>query len=202
METTIFPTKGNLLHAKKSLSLARLGFDLMDRKRNILIRELVVLVAKAKKLRNRIEQTYAQAYHALQQANMTMGLVQDLAGGIEIEQGVHLTYRSVMGVEIPKVTMTSTKPKMPYGFSDTNSRFDQAYLSFEQAKQITIVLAEVENSVCRLTNEIKKTQRRANALHNIIIPRLEKRIKWITESLDEKEREEFGRLKVIKKRTP
>lgn len=200
MILSVVPTKGNLLATQKSLELAEVGFDLMDRKRNILIRELVSLVATSKELRHTIESTYAEAYQALQQANITLGLVEHLATGIDIDHGVRITYRSVMGVEIPKVSLVIEERKMSYGFTDTNSSFDRAFLRFQRAKEITVVLAETENSICRLTNEIKKTQRRANALQNIIIPQLTERIKWIKEALDEKEREEFSRLKVLKKR--
>ena len=199
MAMPVFPTKGNLINTKKSLSLAKLGFDLMDRKRNILIREMVSLVDKAKSIRGEIESTYAEAYRALQTANITMGVIDSIANGIDVECGVEITYRSVMGVEIPRVSLHSTLPAKAYGLMDTNSQFDVAYVNFQRAKELTVVLAEVENSVCRLANEIKKTQRRANALHNIIIPQFEETIKMISESLDEKEREEFSRLKVIKK---
>lgn len=202
MAVTVFPTKGNLINTKKSLSLASLGYDLMDRKRNILVREMVALIDTAKSIRGEIEKTYSEAYRALQKANITLGVIENIANGIEVEKGVHITYRSVMGVEIPKVSMNSvTKHHPSYGFSGTNSQFDIAYRSFERAKEFTVVLAEVENSVYRLANEIKKTQRRANALHNIIIPQFEETIKFITDSLEEKEREEFSRLKVIKKNT-
>jgi V/A-type H+-transporting ATPase subunit D len=202
MAVTVFPTKGNLINTKKSLSLASLGYDLMDRKRNILVREMVALIDTAKSIRGEIEKTYSEAYKALQRANITLGVIENIANGIEVEKGVHITYRSVMGVEIPKVSMNPTMKHHPsYGFSGTNSQFDIAYRSFERAKEFTVVLAEVENSVYRLANEIKKTQRRANALHNIIIPQFEETIKFITDSLEEKEREEFSRLKVIKKNT-
>ena len=202
MAVTVFPTKGNLINTKKSLSLASLGYDLMDRKRNILVREMVALIDTAKSIRGEIEKTYSEAYKALQRANITLGVIENSANGIEVEKGVHITYRSVMGVEIPKVSINPTMKHHPsYGFSGTNSQFDIAYRSFERAKEFTVVLAEVENSVYRLANEIKKTQRRANALHNIIIPQFEETIKFITDSLEEKEREEFSRLKVIKKNT-
>lgn len=199
MAMAVFPTKGNLINTKKSLSLATLGFELMDRKRNILVREMVALIDTAKAIRGDIEETYSKAYKALQTANITMGIIENIAGGIEIENGVHITYRSVMGVEIPKVTLNSTQPEKTYGFTDTNSQFDVAYACFEKVKHLTVTLAEVDNSVCRLANEIKKTQRRANALSNIIIPQFESTIKFISDSLEEKEREEFSRLKVIKR---
>ncbi len=199
MAQAVFPTKGNLINTKKSLSLAKLGFDLMDRKRNILVREMVALMDEAKQVRSQIEETYATAYRALQNANITLGVIESIANGIEVENGVHITYRSVMGVEIPRVTLHSTQPSTVYGFTGTNSQFDIAYISFEKAKEFTVMLAAIENSVYRLANEIKKTQRRANALSNIIIPQFEETIKMITEALEEKEREEFSRLKVIKK---
>ena len=63
---------------------------------------------------------------------------------------------------------------------------------------LTAQLAEIENSVCRLADAVEKTQKRSNALNNIMIPRLEETVKFITQALDEKEREEFSRLKVIK----
>ncbi len=75
---------------------------------------------------------------------------------------------------------------------------DYAYECFYRVKELTVVLAEVENSVYRLANTIRKTQKRANALKNISIPRFEETIKFISESLEEKEREEFSRQKVIK----
>ena len=67
-----------------------------------------------------------------------------------------------------------------------------------EGEDITAELAEVENSVYRLATAVNKTQKRANALKNIILPRLTSTVKYITDSLEEKEREDFSRLKVIK----
>ena len=194
----VFATKGNLILYKKALKLAALGYELLDRKRNILIRELMSLVDKAGELRGSIEDTYKEAYSALQLANISMGLVTPYANCIPVETGVEISTRSVMGVELPKVTLKERPLKVTYGFSQTDSQLDRAYLAFEKVKQTTAVLAEVENSIYRLSVAIKKTQRRANALQNIIIPRNERIVKFITDSLEEKDREEFSRMKVIK----
>ena len=194
----VFATKGNLILYKKALKLAALGYELLDRKRNILIRELMSLVDKAGELRGSIEDTYKEAYSALQLANISMGLVTPYANCIPVETGVEISTRSVMGVELPKVTLKERPLKVTYGFSQTDSQLDRAYLAFEKVKQTTAVLAEVENSIYRLSVAIKKTQRRANALQNIIIPRNEHIVKFITDSLEEKDREEFSRMKVIK----
>lgn len=195
----VFPTKGNLMNVKKSLQLARMGFELLDRKRNILIRELMGLVDTAKKLRSRISGTYGKAYFALQRANITLGVIDEISKSIPIEDGLEIQYRSVMGVELPIVKLNANEePDFCYGFAGTNSQLDNAYLCFHQVKLMTAQLAEIENSIYRLANAIKKTQSRANALKNIIIPDFEYSSKFITDALEEKEREEFSRLKVIK----
>ena len=198
MADRVFPTKGNLLALKKSLSLAKLGYELLDRKRNVLIRELMTMVDEAKALRASITDIYKEAYAALQRVNITMGIVSRLTDAIPEENGVNVTYRSVMGVELPKLTLEE-RPIVPeYGFENTDESFDIAYIAFNRVKQMTARLAEIDNSVFRLANAISKTQTRANALKNIVIPRYEKNIRYISDSLEEKEREEFSRQKVIK----
>ena len=104
MANQVFPTKGNLMAAKRSLVLARLGYDLMDRKRNVLIRELMQLVDRAKELRGSIEKTYEIAYAELQDANITLGVVERFVYAVPIDDRIEIETRTVMGVEIPKVT--------------------------------------------------------------------------------------------------
>lgn len=160
----VTPTKGSLMAIQKSLSLSTLGFELLDRKRNILIREMMLLIDKVKSLRGEISSTYREAYEALQEANVTLGMVQETAMAVPVDDGVTITYRSVMGVEIPNVRLAESEIRMCYGLDRTNSRLDYAYVCFQKAKRVTALLAEVENSVYRLANAIRKTQRRANAL--------------------------------------
>ena len=198
MAQQVFPTKSNLMATKRSLALATQGYDLMDRKRNILVREMMQLIDRAAGIQDRISAAYAEAYEALKKANIMLGSVGGYAAGVPVERGVQMSTRSVMGVELPKVTLKERPLKVTYGFSQTDSQLDRAYLAFEKVKQTTAVLAEVENSIYRLSVAIKKTQRRANALQNIIIPRNEHIVKFITDSLEEKDREEFSRMKVIK----
>lgn len=131
-EQQVFATKGNLILYKKALKLAALGYELLDRKRNILIRELMSLVDKAGELRGSIEDTYKEAYSALQLANISMGLVTPYANCIPVETGVEISTRSVMGVELPKVTLKERPLKVTYGFSQTDSQLDRAYLAFEK----------------------------------------------------------------------
>lgn len=200
MAELVFPTKGSLIKVKRSLYQANLGYELMDRKRNILIREMVMLLDKAKELRGSIEEIYETAYLALQRINITLGVTESLGKAVPIEEGIEISYRSVMGVELPIVRLTSTsKIELSYGLAQTNSYFDYAYKCFNKVKELTIILAEVENCIYRLAIAIKKTQKRANALKNILIPKFQEQERYITNSLEEKEREEFFRQKVIKK---
>ncbi|MBE6852304.1 MAG: V-type ATP synthase subunit D [Ruminococcus sp.] len=200
MTEQIFPTKGNLMKAKKDLALSRLGYELMSRKRNILIRELMELVDSANEIRFEIEETYKKAYSALQEANVRLGLIETFAKAVPVEESLSVSYRSVMGVEIPMVSIEPVMPVAPYGFYDTNAELDEAYILFSRVKVMTAKLAEVENGIYRLAVAIKKTQKRANALKNILIPKFTGISKYISDSLEEKEREEFSRLKVIKTR--
>lgn len=198
MAEQVFPTKGNLIKTKRSLLQAKQGFELMDRKRNVLIREMVALTDKSKLIRGNIEQTYENAYSALQKANITLGSVSTLTQFVPEENGIEISFRSVMGVELPTVVLEN-KPVIPqYDIAMTNSYLDIAFLCFNETKRLTAVLAEIENSIYRLAIAIKKTQKRTNALKNIIIPRYESQLQFITNSLEEKEREEFSRQKVIK----
>lgn len=200
MAEQIFPTKGNLIKMKRSLKQAQLGYELMDRKRNILIREMVNLTAEAKQLRSTIDETYDAAYKALQRANISMGVVSDVAKAIPVDSSLELNVRSVMGVELPQLSsQPREEQELPYGMMRTNSSFDYAYICFNKAKDITVRLAEIENSIYRLAVSIKKTQKRANALKNIMIPKFHSAVRYISNALEEKEREEFSRQKVIKK---
>lgn len=198
MALKVVPTKGNLIAMKKSLQLANLGYNLMDQKRNVLIKEMMTLLDDVKLIRDQITSSYQEAYDALQEANISMGLITDIVNSTPEDYGISIAYRSVMGVEIPKIAYDKQPLKMTYDIERSNSKVDYAYNCFYNVKQLTVLLAEVENSVYRLANTIRKTQKRANALRNISIPRFESTIKVISEALEKKEREEFTRQKVIK----
>jgi V/A-type H+-transporting ATPase subunit D len=173
----------------------------MDRKRNILIREMVSLSDKSKKMRGIIEEAFSNAYNALQTSHIMLGSDTSAISQTPLDESLHLSSRSVMGVEIPTVTLNpnvDALKKPQYTIHSTDSHFDYAYMLFGRAKRLAADLAEIENSIYRLALAIKKTQKRANALENVLIPMYERQVKFITGALEEKEREEFSRQKVIK----
>lgn len=201
MNINTVPTKGNLILAKNSLALARQGFDLMDKKRNILIHELMDLIDEASSIQNEIDVTFRSAYKALQTVNIEMGIknVELLSSTVPIEDSISIKYRSIMGTEIPIVTAKNSINTPSYAFYDTRMSLDRATKEFAKVKELTIRLSSIENAAYRLANSIKKTQKRANALQNITIPLYTELTFSIQNALEEKEREEFTRLKVIKR---
>ncbi len=200
MDPNTFPTKGNLILAKNSLALAKQGYELMDKKRNILIRELMELIDKARDIQTEIDGTFTSAYTALQKANIEMGIrnVEDLSFTIPEENSIEIKQRSIMGTEIPLVDFELEDEKPTYSFFNTRVSLDEATSSFRKVKELTLRLATIENSAYRLAASINKTQKRANALKNITIPNYSQLVHDIQNALEEKEREEFTRLKVIK----
>ena len=201
MDPNTFPTKGNLILAKNSLALAKQGFELMDKKRNILIKELMNLIDEASTIQSEIDTTFSNAYNALQRVNIEMGIhnVSEIAKTISEEDTISIKLRSIMGTEIPLVEFDKSPKKAPYSFHGTKLSLDEAYYEFNKVKELTIRLSMIETSAYRLATNIKKTQKRANALQNITIPRYTSLVASIQSALEEKEREEFTRLKVIKR---
>lgn len=202
MDPNSFPTKGNLILAKNSLALAKQGYELMDKKRNILIRELMDMIEQAEEVQNAILGTYNTAYQALEKANIELGInyVMEFASSVPLEEDVNIKTRSIMGVEIPYMKYEPRDLSPTYSFYGSTEALDTARVAFEKVKELTIKLAGIENAAYRLAANVKKTQKRANALKNITIPRYEELTKSISNALEEKEREEFTRLKVIKSR--
>lgn len=201
MDPNTFPTKGNLILAKNSLRLAKQGYELMDKKRNILIRELMDLIDEAKGIQTEIDSTFSLAYKCLQKANIEMGInyVDEISHNVPLDTSFRIKTRSIMGTEIPLVEYDDTTNEPVYGFYSTRVSLDKAKVAFEKVKDLTAKLSMVENSAYRLATNIKKTQKRANALNNITIPHYEALSRSIQNELEEKEREEFTRLKVIKR---
>ena len=201
MDPREFPTKGNLMLAKNFLSLAHQGYDLMDKKRNILLKELMSLIDEAKDIQEQIDTTFTKAYACLQRANIEHGIskVQELAFTVPIEDSIRIQTRSIMGTEIPYVKYDAKQNDLTYAFSTTHESIDIVREAFREVKDLTIKLSMVENAAYRLATNIKKTQKRANALKNITIPMYSNLVYTINNALEEKEREEFTRLKVIKK---
>jgi V/A-type H+/Na+-transporting ATPase subunit D len=196
------PTKTNLLKLKDELKFARLGYDLLDQKRNILILELLNLVDQASDYQARVEKALADAYDALKNAALEMGTLElvQLSRSVHIEADISLKQRRVMGVSLPVVETEFTEHPPYYSPTGTSFWADGALREFRNALEMMGRLAELKVSIMRLASEVKKTIRKVNALEKIAIPDLKETVAFIGNRLEENERDMFVLMKMVKDR--
>jgi len=202
MQENIAPTKANLMTAQVALDFSKKGYELLDKKRNVLIREMMSFMDRAKVIQQKMQGIFKEAYEALIMANITIGIneVNEVAESIPQATEFTILTQSIMGVEIPQIKYEKRELEPYYSFYHTNTALDVALKEFHRVKYLIYELAEIEDSVYKLATEIKRTQKRTNALKNIQIPKYKALVKMISEMLEEKEREDFFRLKVLKKK--
>jgi V/A-type H+/Na+-transporting ATPase subunit D len=199
---SVSPTRINLIQTKRTLSLAESGKDILERKRDILLRELRHSIFEAEKSRDELSEALAKAYRSLSEAKMAKSgeTIDTIALGSSYEADFLLDYKSIMGVVVPIVEFQSEIDVKPdYGFANTSAHLDEAFKEFYGVLDYVAELARAEGITFQLANDIRKTQRRVNALNFVLIPKYRETVNSIELVLEEKEREEFVRTKKIKK---
>ena len=200
MDYTLAPTRSNLMRIKDELAFSRLGYDLLDQKRSILVSELLTLVDQAVDYQERVERALNEARESLQDAIMHMGRlkVSNLAGSVDIDSEITLSSRKVMGVVLPKVT-TSFSGSGPFFSPEGTSMLSEVALNkYSEALSLMGQLAELKVSIMRLAREVKKTIRKVNSLEKLVIPDKEETVKYLLSRIEEAERESFILLKTVK----
>jgi V/A-type H+-transporting ATPase subunit D len=194
-------TKIELLKYKRSSQVAVMVQKILDDKRKVLLKNIEEMITEANKARGGIWEPFQDVYKSVNDAYLSLGTstVDSVAQSTPAVMEVDTKVKRIVDVSIPTLNVTEKDTKsMPYGFADTNSSIDRA------AKQIKALLpkickaAEYENSIFALAKALEKTQKLLNALENVIIPQYRLRIKFILATLEEREREEFARLKKVK----
>jgi V/A-type H+-transporting ATPase subunit D len=198
----IAPTRSNLLRVRQTLALAREGYEILDKKREVLTTELVHVAHEAAMLQRAVWQQLAEAYQALEAARLSMGRERLEWAALSVTETTEVEIRlhSIMGVVLPAVKAHGQPPEMPYSLGDTTVTLDEAVARFRRVLEEIPVLSETMTTVWRLARELQKTQRRVNALQYIFIPQYEETVAFIESTLEEREREETFRLKRIKSR--
>ena len=196
----VAPTRMNLIRIKNELRFAREGYEILDRKREVLTTELVRVAHEADILQKEVWKLLETAYSALERARLAMGSdhVEWAALAASKTVDVHLKLRGIMGVAVPVIEARGDLPKMLYSLSGTNASLDEAAAAFREVVIKTPQLSMLVTTVWRLAGELRKTQRRVNALQHIFIPSYEETVAFIVSSLEEREREETFRLKWLK----
>ncbi|MBQ1235861.1 MAG: V-type ATP synthase subunit D [Oscillospiraceae bacterium] len=202
--STIIPTRMVLKQLKARLKTARRGHKLLKDKRDEMMRQFMDIVKRNKELRTNVEQGLTDAFAALQVASAVMSpeiLEQSL---LYPRQSVELDvkYKNIMSVNVPLYQYSTksgdTADIYPYGFAQTSGELDDAMEYMSKVFEDMLKLAEVEKSMQLLAEEIEKTRRRVNALEYVMIPDLEKNIKYITMKLEENENATKVRLLKVK----
>ena len=199
--SSILPTKSNLIKLKKTISLSKQGQELLEKKKYILLKEKEKYDSEKKKIEQEYKLQKEKAFKLLQNANVDLGInnVSIIAYNIEIDNEIDIKYKTVMGVEIPEIAYNyDSKPNINFGLLDTTISVDEAIIAFKKLKILLVNLTRLEIIIKRLNNAIEKVQKRSNSLKDIVIPNYEKYEKHIQEILEERDREEFTRMKMIK----
>ena len=201
---TITPTRMVLNQMKGRLKTASRGHKLLKDKRDELMRQFMDVVRRNKELREKVEAGLTDAFAALQVASAVMSpdmLEQSL---IYPRQSVALdvSYKNIMSVNVPvydfKTRSAEPGEIYPYGFAQTSGELDDALSALSGVFRDMLELAQVEKTMQLLAQEIEKTRRRVNALEYVMIPDLQKNIKYISMKLEENENSTKVRLMKVK----
>lgn len=197
------PTRSNLIRIKQELQFIREGYEILDRKREVLASELIRVAHDAEVLQKEVWDLLPPAYRAIEQAQLIMGRerLEWAALAVNKTVDVRLRVHGVMGVPIPEIQTTGEPPDMAYSPGDTNASLDEASQAFREVLARIPELSMKVTAVWRLAVELRKTQRRVNSLQYIFIPDYEETISFINSTLEEREREEIFMLKLFKDRT-
>jgi V/A-type H+/Na+-transporting ATPase subunit D len=198
----VAPTKSNLLALRRQLAVAEEGYDLLEQKRQILIFELMSRISRAREVEQRAADMLRQAFAALQRATLDVGaLALDRAIlGVKIVHSLEITSQRLMGLRLPRVAARIETPAAHFGVGGTSVSCDVAQRRFLEVLPLLAELTELQNAVVCLALELRKTQRRCNALTKTFIPSYQQTITYIVGALEERDRETFVTMKLIRSR--
>ena len=201
----VHPTRTELLSVRKRIDLASKGHKLLKEKRDALVIEVFDALGDVSGARQSLSQDLSHARDSLSVSEGVLGAyhVDSLASASESIPDLVVHQDNFMGVKIPRVNIDYgyfSSLKRNYGLTKTSAVFDESVEYFSKALKNILSLVEREEAIRRMCLELGKTKRRVNALEHIIIPRLDHTRDYIQMRLDEIERENFIRLKLVKKK--
>ena len=194
------PTKIELIRVKRSLAVARSVYKILEDKRDVLLKRIDELIQQAGNAREEMSAPLFDAYRALFNAYLEVGpaRLESIAITTPAQVSVDVNLRTIVDVKVPTFVISEKNLGMTYGFADTTSSLDETTRLIRKVLPRIAKAAEYENAIFGLARELEKTQRLLNALEYIIIPGYQDSVKFIAATLEEREREEFVRLKHVK----
>jgi V/A-type H+-transporting ATPase subunit D len=197
----VLPTKIELIGARRRLQTARRVKNVLDDKREVLLKRLEEMIQQASQARNEISQPLSEAYLALYDAYLKIGplRLEGIAANTPPVVEAEVSTHRIVDVDIPSIELSEKQLDMTYGFADTSVTVDTASTQMRRVLPSISRAAEFDNAIFRLAKELERTQRLLNALEYMIMPRYESSIRYIQQTLEEREREEFTKLKHVKR---
>ena len=197
------PTKSNLLAVKEQLTIAKDGYELLEQKREILVMELMQMVEKVKLLEADIDKQIARAYPSLKRMFMAVGRdrTERLAKTISYDFDLQEKRVILAGMTFSSISVDLPKRRLAYSYLNSFADCDRVMIDFFELLRLLTDMASIRTIVWRLAREVKKTQRRVNALDKQVIPQTEETKVYIESVLEERERESVFVLKALKSRS-
>lgn len=196
------PTRLELLRTRRRIVVAKRGLNLLKLKRTALIAEFFRISKEAMRLRGDLAQRIARGYGAIRLAETIEGptRLENISMLLPDVPEVAVATRNVMGVRTPRVDGGEFQPLPTVSLLDLPTSVDESVRRFQEIYEVVLDIAEKENALRRLLREIEKTKRRASAIENVLIPRLEGIVRYIKFRFDEMERDSFSMLKTVKRK--
>lgn len=193
-------TKANLIKAQDQLALMNQGYDILDKKRKALLQQYNLKIDERNKVNEEVNQTIKSVHKDIKKAIISVGEegLREVAGSIPEDDSINLEEISFMQTTMYKIGFTEKKLDLSYSFYSTNIHFDQALIALNDLKKKVYRLAELDTTINNLNKEMKKTSKKVNSLDKVQIPKYKDLIKEISSQIEEKEREEFSKTKMVK----
>ncbi|MDY6770303.1 MAG: V-type ATP synthase subunit D [Candidatus Nanohaloarchaea archaeon] len=206
MTEDVKPTRAEELRLKEQIELAESGHSILEKKRDSLIHEFMELVEEARDTKGEVSDQFAAAQRKLTEAKAIEGAdrLRSVAMATEHEPEVELESRNIMGVKVPRITSEHASVNLGdrgYGLLSGSQGLDEAIEAYEDLIRVVIEAAEIETALMKLLDEIDSTKRRVNALENRVIPERKAQLDYVSQYLEENEREETFRMKKIKEKS-
>jgi V/A-type H+/Na+-transporting ATPase subunit D len=198
----VAPTKSNLLKEKETLALAEEGYDLLERKREILMLELMKRIDEIKVLERELRRRSGTAYPVLRRMLLEAGRenVRELSVGVRADFAAKEHRIQVTGISMPALEAVAPEHRLQVSFMNSFADSDETAVEFSALLEVIASMAGLRAIVWRLAKEVRKTQRRVNALEKMVIPESKAIKGFIEASLDEREREAVFSTKLLKAR--
>lgn len=198
----VIATKIELIKIRRSLQVGKMVHKILDDKREVLLKKIDEMIEEANKARGDIWTPLGSVYTAVYDSYMSLGttVLESISDTTPSTMEVDVNVRRIVDVKIPTLQVKTKEggQDLSYGFTESNSSVDKASKLIKNMLPKICKAAEYENAIFSLAKELERTQKLINALEYVIIPQYEAAIYFIRATLEEREREEFVRLKKVK----